>query len=231
MDRPIVNASSLASNPFVGFGHSPGYNVQSIPMASSPFSYGMPNFTSQFSTAIPAAGPNASLGLGGTTPPYTPFLFGGSHIPQTNPKIGGVPFSNPGSNPSMVGWNNPAGRQVPPYISTSLVPIPTNTFGMTNPLQSSRFPPGGGQSYNLGNPQPRSNLVGGSFHNPQPRSNLAGGNFHNPYQNIPAGMMNNPPYTNQPGGGNYNSGQGFGSYHNPGWNAVLNMQSFVGGWG
>jgi hypothetical protein len=73
MDRPVVNASSLASNPFGGFGHSSVYNVQSIPMASIPFSYGMPNFTSVFSTAIPVVGPNASLGLGGTTPPYTPF--------------------------------------------------------------------------------------------------------------------------------------------------------------
>jgi hypothetical protein len=46
MARPIVNAQATASNPFGYLGHSPGYNVQSIPMASSPFSYGMPNFTS-----------------------------------------------------------------------------------------------------------------------------------------------------------------------------------------
>jgi hypothetical protein len=113
-------------------------------MACSPFSYGIPNFTSQFSTAILVVGPNAILGLGGTTPPYTPFLFGGSHIPQTNPNLGSVPFLNPGSNPSTAGWNNPAGGQVPPYIPTSSVSILTNTFGMTNPLQSSRFPLGGG---------------------------------------------------------------------------------------
>jgi hypothetical protein len=231
MARPVVNASSLASNPFGGFGHSPGYNVQSIPMASSPFSYGMPNFTSQFSTAIPAVGPNASLGLGGTTPPYTPFPFGGSHIPQMNPNLGSVPFLNPGSNPSTAGWNNPAGGQVPPYIPISSVSIPTNTFGMMNPLQSSGFPPGGGQSYTLGNPQPGSNPVGGNFQNPQLGSNPAGGNFHNPYQNIPAGMMPNPSYTNHPRGGPYNSGQGFGPYQNPGWNAVPNAQSFAGGWG
>jgi hypothetical protein len=46
MAQPIVNAQSLASNPFRYLGHSSGYNIQSIPMASSPFSYGMPNFTS-----------------------------------------------------------------------------------------------------------------------------------------------------------------------------------------
>jgi hypothetical protein len=46
MAQPIMNAQSLASNPFGSLGHSPGYNVQSILMASSPFSYGMSNFTS-----------------------------------------------------------------------------------------------------------------------------------------------------------------------------------------
>ena len=75
MARPVVNASSLASNPFGGFGHSLIYNVQSIPMDSIPFSYCMPNFTLQFSTTIPAIGPNTSLGLGDTTPPYTPSPF------------------------------------------------------------------------------------------------------------------------------------------------------------
>jgi hypothetical protein len=191
MAQLVVNASSLASNPFGGFGHSLSYNVQSIPMASIPFYYGMPNFTSQFSTAIPVASPNASLGLGSTTPPYTPFPFGGSHIPQMNPNVGSVHVLNPRSNPSMDGWNNPPGRQISPYIPTSSVMIPTNTFGMTNPLQSFGFSPGGGQSYTLGNPQPR--------------SNPAGENFHNPYQNIPTRMIPNPPYTNQPGGGHYNS--------------------------
>ena len=144
MARPVVNASSLASNPFGGFGHSSSYNVQTIPMATSPFSYGMPNFTSQSSTAIPAASRNASLGLGGTTPPYTPFPFGSSHVPQVNPNVGSVPFPTPGSNPSMTGWKNQDGGQVPPYIPIPSVLNLTNTFGITNPLQSSGFHPGGG---------------------------------------------------------------------------------------
>jgi hypothetical protein len=231
MARPVVNASSLSSNPFGGLGHSSGYNVQSIPMDSSPFSYGIPKFTSQFSTTIPATSPNTSFGLGGATPPYTPFLFGGSHIPQTNPNIGSVPFHNLGSNPSMARWNKPAGGQVPPYIPTPSVSIPTNTFGMNNLLQSSIFSSGGGHSYTLGNAQPGSNLVGGNFHKPQLGSNPAGGNFHNPYQNIPTGMMPNPYYTNHPRGGAYNFGQGFGPHQNPGWNAVPNAQSSAGGWG
>jgi hypothetical protein len=44
-------------------------------------------------------------------------------------------------------------------------------------------------------------------------------------------MMPNPPYTNHPGRGSYNSGQGFGSYKNTGWNLVPNTQYFMGGWG
>ena len=78
MARPIVNFESLASNPFGSLCHSTGYNVQSIPMASSPFPYGMANFTSQFSNSSLVVGPNASIGLGGTTLPYAPFSFGGS---------------------------------------------------------------------------------------------------------------------------------------------------------
>jgi hypothetical protein len=97
-----------------------------------------------------------------------------------NPNVGSVPSLNPRSNPFTAGWNNPTSGQVSPYIPTSSVSIPTNTFGMMNPLQSSGFPPGGGQSYTLGNPQPRSNPVGGIFYNPQPRSNPTGGNFYNP---------------------------------------------------
>jgi hypothetical protein len=75
-------------------------------MASSPFSYGMPNFISYFSNSIPTPGLNASAGLGGSTPPYTPFSFGGSKIPQMTPNIGGVPSFNPRSNPPTSGWNS-----------------------------------------------------------------------------------------------------------------------------
>jgi hypothetical protein len=196
MAQPIVNVHATTSNPFGSLGHSPSYNFQSIPMASSPFSYGMPNFTSQFLNPIPAAGPNASIGLGGSTPPYTPFSFGRSQIPQMTPNMGGMPTFNPGSNPPTFGWNNqPGGQvstQVPLYNPTSSARILTNTFGMMNPPLYSSFQPGGGQFHTLGNPQPGSNLAGGSFYNPQ--------------QNIPARMMPNPPYMNQPRGGPYNVG-------------------------
>ena len=141
----------------------------------------MSNFTSQFWNVIPAASPNASIGLGGTTPPYTPFSFGGSQIPQMTPNMGDIPAFNPRSNPLASGWSNQPGghdsTQFPSYTPTSLVIILTNTFGMTNPPLSSGFQPGRSQFHTFGNPQPGSNLTGGSFYNPQ--------------QNIPAGMMPN----------------------------------------
>jgi hypothetical protein len=62
--HPIVNTQPISMNPFGSFCHSSGYNVQSILMASSPFSYGMANFTSHFSNSILAARPNSSIGLG-----------------------------------------------------------------------------------------------------------------------------------------------------------------------
>ena len=43
--------------------------------------------------------------------------------------------------------------------------------------------------------------------------------------------MPNPYFMNQPRGGSFNFGQGFGPYRNPGWNVVPNTQSFIGLWG
>jgi hypothetical protein len=127
--RPIVNNQPISMNPFGSLCHSLGYNVQSILMASSPFSYGMPNFTSQFSASIPTAGLNTSIGLGGTTPPHTPFSFGGTHVSQKNPTVGGFPPFNPRSNPipNASEWSNQLGGQAtaygPSFTPTAYVPI------------------------------------------------------------------------------------------------------------
>jgi hypothetical protein len=205
--HPIVNTQPIATNPFGSLGHSPSYNVQSIPMASSPFSYGMPNFTSQFSKSIPIVGPNDIIGLRGTNPPYTPFSFGGTHVPQKTPTVGGTPPFNPESNPVASRWSNQPGGQatahIPYFTPTSSVSIPTNTFGMMNPPLSTGFTPRGGHFHSLGNPQPGSTLAGGSF--------------YNPHQNILTRMMPKKPLMNHPGGGPYNPGQGHGAYQNLGW--------------
>jgi hypothetical protein len=169
VSRPIVNTQPIATNPFGTLCHLLGYNVQSIPMASNPFSYGMPNFTLQFSNSIPTTSTNASIGIGGGAPPYTPLSVGGTHGSQMNPIIGGIPPLNHGSNPITSGWNNQPVRQDiaygPSIIATSSMLILTNMFGMMNPPLSYRFTLGGGQFHTLGNPQPRSSLVEGNFYN------------------------------------------------------------------
>jgi hypothetical protein len=227
----------MATNPFGSLRHSPSYNVQSILMASSPFSYGMLNFTSQFSTSIPVVGLNTSIGLRSTTPPHTPFSFGGTHVPQTTPAVGGFPPFNPGSNhvPNASGWSNQPGRQAIAYgmsfTPTSYVPIPANTFGMTNPHVSTGFTSGGGHFHTLGNPQLGATSAGGRFYNPQPRATPARRSFCNPHQNISTGMVPNKPLMNQFGGGSYNPVQGHGAYQNPGWVVIPQQQSFQRSWG
>jgi hypothetical protein len=190
-------------------------------MASSPFSYGMENFTSQFSNSISVAGTNANIGLGGTNPPYTPFSFGGTHVPQMNPTMAGIPPFNPRSNPVASGFGNqPHGQaisHIPSFTPTSSVLIPTNTFGMKNPPLSFRFTPEGGQFHTLGNIQPGSTPTGGSF--------------YNPHQNIPTRMVPNQPLMNQPRGASYNPRQGHGAYQNRRWAAIPQPQYFQGAWG
>jgi hypothetical protein len=91
-------------------------------------------------------------------PSHTPFSFGGSHIPQIIPTVGGLPPFHPGSNPgcNALGWSNQPGGEsiahIPSFTPTSSIPIPNNTFGMMNPPLSSKFTPEGGQFHSLGNP-------------------------------------------------------------------------------
>jgi hypothetical protein len=134
--HPIVNTQPIAMKPFGSLCHSSGYNIQTIPMASSPFSYGMSNFTSQFSSSIPTSSPNTSIGFGGMVPTHTPFSFGSSQVPQMTLIVGGLPPINRRSNPdpNASGWSNQPGRKPtsygPSFTPTSFVPILTNTFGM-----------------------------------------------------------------------------------------------------
>jgi hypothetical protein len=218
---PIVHTQPITLTSFGSIGHSPGYNIQSIPMASSPFSYGMPNFTSQFSSSIPTTSPHTSIALGGMAPSHTPFSFSGVHIPQTIPPVGGLPPFHPGSNPSSNAprWSNQPGGQdtahIPSLTPTSSIPILTNTFGMKNPPLSSKFTPRGGQFHSLGNPQSRATPVGG--------------NVYILHQNIPTGMVPNQPFMNQLG--SYNPGQGHGAYQNPRWVVIPQQQYFQRAWG
>jgi hypothetical protein len=137
-------------------------------------------------------------------PPHTPFFFGGSHIPQMTPMIGGLPPFHLGSNPgpNATRWSGQPERQDATdgssFTPTSFALIPNNTFGMTNPPLSSKFRPRGGQLHTLGNPHPG--------------ATPARGNVYNPHHNVPTGTVPNQPLMNQFGGGFHNPRQGYGAY-------------------
>jgi hypothetical protein len=59
--RPVVSTQTIVMNPFGSLFGSPRYNSQSIPTTSNPFSYGMPNLTSQLSSSIPVTNTNPSI--------------------------------------------------------------------------------------------------------------------------------------------------------------------------
>jgi hypothetical protein len=216
-----VNAQSIATNPFGSLGHLLGYNVQSIPMASSPFSYGMLNFTSHFQTPSQLLALMLVLKLGAQPLLILHFRLVFLKSLKRLLLLESFPLLTPGIILLLLsGETNLTDKlllKFQSYTLTSLVLIPTNTCSMTNPPLSFRFTPGGGQFHTFGNPQPR--------------ATLAGGNFYNPHQNIPTGMMPNQPLMIHPGGGSYNIGQGHGAYHNFGWAIVPQTQSFQGAWG
>jgi hypothetical protein len=180
--QPRVATQPLVMNPFGSIFGTPRYNTQSTLLVSNPFSFGMPNMTSQLSSSILENNTNPSIGLGGMTPPHIPLLFGGAHIPQMTPMVESQPPFHPGSNNSLNAprWSNQPGGQVISYVpsftpSSSSTMIPTNIFGITNPPLSSRFSPGGVQFHTMGNPH-----LGAT---------LAGGNIYNLHYNIPIGMV------------------------------------------
>jgi len=131
---------------------------------------------------------NTTIGLGGTDPPHTSFSFGGAHVPNMTPTVGGFPPFHPGYNlgSNALGWSNqPDGQAIahgPSFILTSYVLILTNTYGMMNPPLSSGFTLGGGKFHTLGNPQPGATPTRG--------------NVYNPHHNIPTGMIPNQPLMN-----------------------------------
>jgi hypothetical protein len=170
--RPVVATQPIVTNPFGSLFGTPGYNSQSIPSVSNPFSFGMPNMTSQLSSSIPATNANPSLGPGGMAPPHTPLSFGGSQIPQMNPTVGGQPPFPLGLilvSMLLDGVLNRVDKPLPIFHPFPLPPprrFRLNTFVMTNPPLSSIFPPRGSQFHAMGNPQPGATLAGGNVYNP-----------------------------------------------------------------
>jgi hypothetical protein len=129
-----------------------------MPLVSNPFSFGRPNMTLHKPSSIPTSNFNASFGSGGTSPPYNPFPFGGGHIIQPFPLVGGwnTPSSEPNPSYGFQGWNGKMGGGSTLYIlsvyPSSTMPMTMNTFIMENPPQTSGVALGGNQFYNIGNP-------------------------------------------------------------------------------
>jgi hypothetical protein len=200
---PVVGTQPIVMNPFGSLFGTPRYNTQSIPSISNPFSFGMPNMTSQLSYSIPVNNTNPSIELGGMDPPHNPLMFGGAHIPQRTHTVGIQPPFYLGSNPSLndPGWSNQPGRQDASYVlsftPSSSTLILTNMFGINNPPLSLRFPPGGGKFHTMGNPQTG--------------TTLAGGNTYNTHYNIPTRMVSNQPIMNHSGEGYYHIKNGHGA--------------------
>ena len=109
-----------------------------MPWASNPFSFYMLGMTSHLSSSVSSSYVNPSFGSWGMMPPYSPFVFGGGHIPQPTPMVGGwnppsygtnPSFSFPGSSTQMVGPSNSYIRSIYLYF---ILHVPMNTFLMEN---------------------------------------------------------------------------------------------------
>jgi hypothetical protein len=99
--QPMVFSHSMGMNPFVFLSGTPNHDTQPIPWASNHFSHGMPDMSSHFPSSVSSPYVNPSFGSGGMMPPYSPFSFGGSHIPQPTLMVGGWNIPSYGSNPSF----------------------------------------------------------------------------------------------------------------------------------
>jgi hypothetical protein len=110
--QPMSSTRPTGTNPFRSLFGMSSHDSQSIPSTSNPFSFGMPDMTSQLSSSISTTNVNPSFGSGGTTPPYVPFSFGGGHIPQVNPTVGGWNPLSSRPNPSFnaLGWSAQPGE-------------------------------------------------------------------------------------------------------------------------
>jgi hypothetical protein len=91
-------------------------------------------------------------------PPYSPFVFGGGHIPQPTPMVGGWNPPSFGPNPSFtfLGESTQMGGPSTYYIlsiyPSSTMSIPMNSFLMADLLLSSDVSSRGSQFYSMGNP-------------------------------------------------------------------------------
>jgi hypothetical protein len=230
--QPMVSAQPMGMNLVVFLSGTPNHNTQSTPWASNHFSFGMPDMFSPLPSSVLLSYANPSFGFGHMMPPYSSFLFGGGHIPQSIPIVGvwNPPSSGPNHSFTFPGFSAHIDDPSTSYIS-SIYPsfamlVPTNSFSMENlPLTfgvSSR----GSQFYNMGNPFHRVPSSGGNIY--PHLSNPCHVAFSS--QAASSVMMPLQPFINQFGGGYYHVGKGHGVYHNPFWPAISQKQSFPRPW-
>ena len=74
--QPVSSNQTKRTNPLRSLFGMPREYSQSIPSASNPFSFGMPDMMLQISSFASTTNVNPSFGSGGMTPPYGTFSFG-----------------------------------------------------------------------------------------------------------------------------------------------------------
>jgi hypothetical protein len=192
------------------------HDTQSTPWAYNNISLGIPKISSHFPSSPSPSYMNPSFGLGGMMPPFSTFLFDGSHIPQSTLMVGGWNLPPHGSNPSFtfLGASAQMGGYSTYYTLTiytsSAIPVPTNIH------LSSSISYRGSQFYNTGYPLHEVSSPGGNIY--PHLSNPCHDTFFS--QATSSVMMPLQPAMNQFGGRYYPVKQGHGVYLNPSWPAI-----------
>jgi hypothetical protein len=200
---PMVFSHFMGTNSSVFHSGMKNHGTQQIPWAYNHFSHGMLDMSSYFPSSVSSPYVNLSFGSGGMMPPYSPFSFGGSHIPQKTLTIGGWNLPSYGSNPSFtfLGSSDQMGSHSTYYI-LSIYPssdmlFPTNAFPMADLCLSSSVSSRGSHFYSMGNPLHEVPSFGGNIYphlsNP----------CHVAFSLQAASLVTMPlqPFTNQFGGG------------------------------
>jgi hypothetical protein len=153
--QPMVFSHSMGTNHFVFLSGTLNHDTQPIPWASNPFYFGMIDMSFHFPSSISSSYVNPSFGSGGMMPPFSPFSFGGGHIPQTTPMVGGwntsssrlhTSFSILGSSAQI---DDPFTYYISSIYPSSSMPIPMNSFLMVDILLSSGVSYGGNHFYSM----------------------------------------------------------------------------------